>query len=102
MDIPAAIDKLNKTTQKFQLRSLRVGDYAHNSYMAGPYAPKFLDGPHGMEFLEEYSQQVLAAGVKFAAPHGRVTASLTPIACFTFSCHEDDHSAVQSILRKIV
>lgn len=101
MDVVAAIEKLSKTTQKFQLRSIRINDYAHNSYMAGPYAPKFLDSQHGQEFLEEYSEYVTTAGVKFAAPTGRATVTLTPRACFGFSCNEDDQPAVQSILRKL-
>jgi len=102
LDVVAAVEKLSKSTQKFQLRSIRIKDYAHNSYMAGPYAPKFLDSQHGMDFLQEYADQVVSAGVAFAGPSGRVTASLTPRACLTFSCHEDDQAAVQSILRKLV
>ena len=102
LDIPSAIGKLMKTTQKFQLRGLRISDYSHNSYMTGPYAPKFLDGQHGQEFLEEYAEQVVSAGVKFAAPTGRANVTLTPKACFSFSCNEDDQPAVQSILRKLI
>jgi len=102
LDVAGALEKLMTLTERFQLRSVRVADYAHNSYMAGPYAPKFLDTEHGREFLEEYGDAVLAASVRFSAPTARATASLTPKCCFSFSCHEDDRPVVQSILRKLV
>ncbi|MCE5278382.1 MAG: hypothetical protein ABFD92_07425 [Planctomycetaceae bacterium] len=102
LDIPAAINKLVADTQRFVLKSLRVEDYAHNSYMAGPYSPKFLDSVHGMEFLEEYSQSVTSAGVRFAGPTGRVTVTLKAQAAFSYSCNEDDQSEIQSILRKLL
>jgi hypothetical protein len=102
LDVMAALQKLAKEQPKFVLRSVRVSDYAHNSCMTGPYAPKFLDSEHGKEFLEEYAEGLVAASVKFAGAHGRVTASLSPSACFTFSCHEDDQPQIRSILRKLV
>lgn len=102
LDVVAAVEKLSRNVEKFQLRSVRVKDYAHNSYMAGPYAPKFLDSQHGLDFFQEYADQVVSAAVAFAGPSGRVTATLTPRACLNFSCHEDDQSAVQSILRKLL
>ena len=70
--------------------------------MTGAYAPKFMDSQHGQEFMEEYAEQMVSASVKFAAPTGRATVTLTPKACFGFSCNEDDQPAVQSILRKLV
>jgi hypothetical protein len=102
LDIPAAIGKLMKSATKFQLKALRISDYSHNSYMTGAYAPKFLDSQHGQEFMEEYAEQMVSASVKFAAPTGRANVTLTPKACFGFSCNEDDQPAVQSILRKLV
>ena len=102
LDIPSAIDKLAASTSKFQLRSIRISDYAHNSYMAGPYGPKFLDTQHGRDFLDEYVDYVQAASVRFQGPSGRVTVSLTPKACFSYSCGDDDQTPVQSILRKLI
>jgi len=102
LDIPAALDKLANGTQRFQLRSLRVSDYAHNAYMAGPYAPKFLDSEHGKDFLEEHADSVQSAAVRFQGPSGRVNVTLSPKTCFGFSCNEDDQTAVQSILRRLV
>ncbi len=102
LDIPSAIDKLVKRTSKFQLRSVRVSDYAHSSYMAGPYAPKFLDTQHGRDFMGEYADYVLAANVRFQGDCGRVNVTLTPKACFSYSCQDDDQSAVQQILRGLV
>ena len=103
LDIPAAIDKLQANTQKFQLRSVRVSDYAHDSYMCGPYSPKFLDSQHGMDFLREYVDFVTAANVSYRGPNGRVTVSLSPKACFRYSlANEDDKPAVQAILRKLI
>ncbi len=103
LDIPAAIEKLRANTQRFQLRSIRVADYAHNSYMCGPYSPKFLDSEHGIDFLSEYADFVTAANVSFQGPQGRVTVALTPQACFRYSLsNEDDKPAVQAILRKLI
>ncbi|MFB3891475.1 MAG: hypothetical protein ACE15C_05565 [Phycisphaerae bacterium] len=102
LDIAAAISKLMKSTRKFILRSIRISDYAHNSYMSGPYAPKFLDSVHGLEFLEQYAEQVTSAAVKFATQTGRATATLTPKACFGYACKEEDQPEVQSVLRKLI
>ena len=85
LDVPAAVETLAHEAKRFQLRSCRVGEYAHNSYMAGPYAPKFLDSEHGREFLAEYAEFVTAARVRFQAPSGRATATLTPKGCFTYT-----------------
>ena len=102
VDVASALDKLAASTEKFQLKSVRVGDFAHNSYMAGPYSPKFLDSEHGKDFLEANAESVTAASVRFACPMGRVTARITPHACFGFSCHEEDRPVVMSILRKLL
>jgi len=102
LDIASAIDKLSERTEKFQLRSLRVTEYAHNSFMSGPYSPKFLDSEHGRDFMEEYVDYISAASVRFVAPTGRVTVTLSPKACFAFSCNDEDQPFVHSILRKLV
>jgi hypothetical protein len=102
LDVASALQKLRKLSQHFVLRSARISEYAHNSYMSGPYAPKFLSGEHGMEFLSEYADFVAAAAVRFDGPGGRVSVTLTPKACFSFSCNDDDQPAVQTILRKLL
>ena len=102
LDIVAALDKLAKNTERYQLRSVRVSDYAHNSFVSGPYAPKFLDSEHGQDFLEEHAELLTAANVRFAGAMGRVNVRLSPTACFGYSCHEEDRPVVQSILRKLV
>jgi hypothetical protein len=102
LDIPSCIDRLAQETQRFQLRSIRVGDYAHNAYMAGPYTPKFMDTEHGKDFLQDYAESVKTADVRFQATSGRVNVKLSSTACFGYSCHEDDQSAVQTILRKLI
>jgi hypothetical protein len=102
VDVAAALEKLAKTVEKFQIKSVRVGDFSHNSFMTGPYAPKFLDSEHGKDFLEEYAESVTAASVRFACPMGRVNARITPNACFGFSCHEEDRPVVMSYLRKLL
>ncbi len=101
-DVAAAVEKLAKEANKFQLRVVRVSDFAHNAYMTGMYAPKFIDTQHGLDFLAEYAAGVTSASVRFAGPTGRVNITLTPSACFTYSCNEDDQVAVQTILRKLV
>lgn len=102
LDLTATIEKLMKNTPKFQLKSIRVSDYSHNAYMTGPYTPKFLDSQHAQDFLTEYAEAVTSASVKFAAKTGRANVTLTPNACFGYSCNEDDQPEVQAILRKIV
>jgi hypothetical protein len=102
LDIPAALEKLAKTTQRFQLKGVRVSDYSHNSYMTGAYVPKFMDSEHGREFLEKYEAALQSADVRFHGPNGRVSVKLTPRACFSYSCHEDDQATVQQILRGLV
>jgi len=102
VDVSDALEKLAANTKNMQLRSIRVSDYAHNSFMIGPYTPKFLDSEHGKEFMEQYAEAITSASVRFAGPKGKVTASLSTKACFGFSCHEDDQSFVKGILRKLV
>ena len=102
LDVASAIEKLAKSTNHFQLRSIRVSDYAHNSFMAGPYSPKFLDSQHGIDFLDEYVDFATTASVRFAGPTGRANVTLNKKACFSFSCTEDDHPAIQLILRTLV
>ncbi len=103
LDIPAAIEKLQKNTNRFQLKSIRVSEYAHNSYMIGPYAPKFLDTESGMDFLRNYADFTTSASVKFQGPAGLVTVTLSPKACFRYSLsNEDDKPHVQTLLRKLI
>lgn len=102
-DIPAAMDKLKANVARFQLRSIRISEYAHNSYMLGPYSPKFFESEQGCEFLAEHVDYVTQANVSFQGPHGRVTVTLTPNSCFRYSiANEDDKPVVQSVLRKLI
>ena len=91
-----------KETSKFQLRAVRASDYAANSYMIGTYAPKFMDTDHGLKFMEDYAEGLKSVQVRFAGPSARVTATLTPSACFGYSCDEDDQPEVQQVLRRLV
>ncbi len=102
LDVQAAIQWLSENTQRFQLKSIRVNEYAHNSYMLGPYSPKFLDTAHGQEFMEQYGEFIATASARFQGPTGRVNVTLRPLAVMNFSCNEDDQHEVQSILRKLV
>ncbi len=102
VDLLGAVEKLLKNTKKCQLRAVRATDYAANSYMIGTYAPKFMDTDHGLTFMEQYAEALKSVQVRFAGPSARVTATLTPNACFSYSCHEDDQPEVQQILRKLV
>lgn len=102
LDIASAIDKISAAAERFQLRAIRVSDYAHNSFMAGPYAPKFLDSEHGKDFLNEYVEHITSASVRFAGPTGRINVTLNPKACFAYSCSEDDQTVAQAMLRKLI
>lgn len=103
VDIPAAIEKLKANTPGFQLKSVRVSEYAANSYMSGAYSPKFFESEHGCEFTKEYVDYVMQASVKFQGPHGKVAVTLTPKACFRYSiANEEDKNIVQAALRKLL
>lgn len=102
LDVGSAIDKLRSLTERCELRAARVKDYAHNSFMSGTYAPKFLDTEHGRDFLEEYGEHIAAASVRFTGQNGRINVSLSSKSCFGFSCDEEDQPLAQSILRKLV
>jgi hypothetical protein len=101
LDIPAAVEKLSGS-KRFQIRSVRVSDFAHNSYMIGPYSPKFTDNEHGKSFLYQYEAGLTAASVRFQGATGRVTLSLPKTACFSYSCKEEDQTAVKALLRSLV
>jgi len=102
IDVASAVDKLRENVRRFVLRGVRVSEYAHNSYMSGPYAPKFLDSEHGRDFLAEYAEFVRAASVRFQTQTGRANVGLAPTARFSYSCNEDDQAEVQDVLRRLV
>jgi len=102
LDVARAAEKLSGRVDHFQLRSVRLHAYSHNPYMIGRYSPRFLDTEHGLEFLAEHDEGVLAATVRFASKNGRVGATLTRNACFAYSCNEDDREGVQALLRRLV
>ncbi len=103
LDVADAVAKIEKNTQRFQLKSIRVSEYAHNSYMMGPYSPKFLDTASGMEFLNEYVDFCTSAQVRFQGPRGRITVTVSPKSCFRYSLsEEDDKPHVQGLLRQLL
>jgi len=101
IEIASAFDILTRNVERVELRGIRVSEYAHDSYMSGPYAPKFLDSQHGLDFLAEFTEFTKSAKVRFRGPTGPVNVTLTPNACFGYSCNEDDQAEIQSILRKL-
>ena len=102
LDVVAAVQRLQRTTERFQLKSVRLKAFAHNSYVEGPYAPKFLDSESGLDFMQEHVDEVTSAVVRFQGPGGRATVTLTPNSCFRYTLsNEDDNSAIQSLLRKL-
>ena len=102
VDLSAAIDKLAAEVERLRIVNTGVGDYSHNSYMIGPYTPKFLDSQHGIDFLQEYIEGVKTVRVKFAGPAGPVGLSVKPVSSFSGSIRdEDDLAYVQSICRKL-
>ncbi|MBS3735371.1 MAG: hypothetical protein KGY99_10690 [Phycisphaerae bacterium] len=102
LDMPAAIDRVLETARRAQLVAVRVNEYAHNAYMSGPYAPKFLDSQHGRDFLSEYGEFVTSARLRFQAAAGRATVTLSPAAACSYSCNDDDQPEVQALLRQLV
>jgi len=103
IDIPGAVEKLASRTKRFQLKKFRTKTYCHNSYMSGPYAPKFLDNQHGQDFMEEYAEKAAAATVRFQMPSGPATVHLSPTASFSYSVKdENDVEAIQKLLRELL
>lgn len=102
MDVVAAVERLAGEMPKFQLRSLRVSDFSADAYMTGGYGPTFLDTEHGLKFANQYAEGILAATCRYAGPTGRVTVTLRPDACVGYSCNEDDQTAVQVTIRKLI
>jgi hypothetical protein len=102
MDIPASVRFLQKSTKRFVLKSIRVSDYAHSSYMIGPYTPKFLETEAGMDFLEEYTDFTTSASCRFQTSRGRATVTLTPKTCLRFTLsNEEDKAEMHTLLRKM-
>jgi len=102
VDISEAIDKLAADVERLRIVRTGIGDYSHNSYMIGPYSPKFLDSQHGLDFTQEYIEGVKTVRVKFAGPSGPVSLSVKPVSSFSGSIKDDDDLAyVQSICRKL-
>jgi hypothetical protein len=85
-----------------QLKSVRCSDYSSNSYMIGPYTPKFLDSEHGKDFVHEHSEALTGATVRFAGSKKKVTVKLSSQASFGYSCDEDDQGQIQKILRQLL
>lgn len=102
LDLIELVDLLGGSMQRFSIKTARVTDYAHNSYMIGPYAPKFSSLEHGMGFIREHEAALASVTVRFVIQSSRVTLTLTPKACFGFSCHEDVVSQVIVLLRGLV
>ena len=101
-DLITCVEKL-RDLPRFQLKSIRISEHAHNSYMIGPYTPKFLDTESGLEFLEQNAEFATTASVKFQAQAGRATINIKPKMCFTYSIsNEDDKPFIQNILRKLL
>lgn len=101
VDIPSAVEKLTES-KRFQIKSVRVSDFAHDSYMIGPYSPKFMDNEHGKNFLYENEAGLVTASVRFQGPKGRVTVGLSKTACFSYSCNEEDRPQIRTLLRGLV
>lgn len=101
-ELLTCVEKL-RDLPRFQLKSIRISEHAHNSYMLGPYTPKFLDTENGLEFLEQNADFATSASVKFQGQAGRVTVNIKPKMCFTYSIsNEDDKPFVQNLLRKLL
>ena len=102
LDLQSAVERMMKSVSKFQLRAVRVTDYAASSYMIGPYAPKFMDTDHGLKFMQEYAEVLKTVELRFSGPSARVSTTLRPNGCFNYSCQDDDQPKVQQILRKLI
>ena len=101
-DILPLIDKLKEQVKNFKIKSVKVSDYAANSYMCDTYGPKFMDSQHGDEFMQEHADFLESATVKFSGSKGQVTLTIRKDGCFNYSCNEDDNAGIQALLRKLM
>ena len=102
LDVLGTINTLTREQAKFQLKAVKVSDYAANSYMLGAYGPKFIDSEHGREFLEKYAEAVTSASVRFYVNGHKANVTLRPNACLSYSCDEDMQQEIQEVVRKLV
>jgi hypothetical protein len=102
LDIIAAVESLAKTEKKFQVKAAKVSTYCANSFMDGPYAPKYMDTQHGLDFLNEHAEALASVKVWFSAPTGRAKVTISRTAFFSYSCNDDDQQYVQAVLCKLV
>lgn len=101
LDVQAVVETMLDTLPRCQLRTVNVGEYCHNSYMAGPYRPRFLDSSHGREFVEAYGEAVKEARLRWAGEAGWVSATIRPNGSITYTCGEEEANAVDRRLLDI-
>lgn len=103
LDVVAAVRKLREKTKRFRLKTLKTSEYAHSSYICGPYSPKPLDTEHGTDFLDEYADFVTGASCEFELDGGKATVHLGTKASFRFSLKdEDDKPQMLTLLRELL
>lgn len=95
IDLQTVAEHMLTDLARCQLCTVNVGEYSHNSYMTGPYRPRFLDSHHGREFLEEYGDAAKDVRIRWRGDCGRASATIRPNGCVTYSCHEDDQSNIE-------
>lgn len=98
LDLLQAVQSLQKTQTRFQLKAVKHSEFASDSYTSGPFAPRFLDTVHGLEFVEEYQPAIQAVTCTFAGPSRRVRIVMRDQVGFSYSCHDDDADAVKKVL----
>ncbi len=101
LDLLSAVRELQRRVNRFTLVQVKHTEFASDSYTSGPFAPRFIDTQHGLDFLEEQEAGIEAAVVTFAGPSKRVRVTIRQEVGFAYSCHDDDQAAVQKILMGI-
>jgi hypothetical protein len=102
LDLQTVVEHMLRDTARCQLRTVNVGEYSHNSYMTGPYRPRFLDSIHGREFLEEYGEAAKDVRLRWQSGMGRASATIRPNGCVTYSCQADDQPHVERMLLDVL
>jgi len=101
IDLLYAIEELRTRQNRFQLKAVKHSAFASDSYTEGPFAPRFLDTVHGIDFCRENESAIDAVTVTWAGPSKRVRLVMRKQVGFSYSCHEDDAEVVKTVLMNL-
>jgi hypothetical protein len=97
-----AIVKHLESQKSFKIKRVSVSDFPADSYTIGAYGPAFSDPVVAQDFLTKYEGVAKSVIVTWRGPTGKVSVTLRPNGCISYSCKEDDKAAMVAVLRGLV